>query len=545
MPKLLLVSGGEPREFDLAEFNSLGRHPDNNIQILDRIISKEHCQIIKTPDNRFLLKDLGSLNGTFIRQDRISEHVLRNGDEINLGSTRLVFQDEERESQALDRVTIAAGMAESHIRQRIDADADVDFHPEKDITDEQQLRRDYERLRITHELGQVIGNELDLDRLLQKILDTAFEILSADRGVILLMNEENRPVPRVAKTRSGGQTDQIVLSNSIVSEVLQRKQAVLTSDAMIDSRFSGAQSIIMQGIRSTMCVPLLHGSELLGIMHLDSHLATGAFSEKNLQVFTGIANQAAMAIQNARLARKIQLEAKTRAQFERFFSPGMVDMMVDGNLSLDGVGEMREVTILFADIRGFTSMTENADAHDIVALLNAYFEVMVEVLFRFEGTLDKYVGDEIMALFGVPLQQDNAAELALECAVELQQALVEFNAPRIAQNLSPIEVGIGVNTGMCVWGAIGSSKTVQYTVIGDAVNSASRLCSLAKGGEIICSQDTYERVSSRIEAIPLPPARVKGKQEEIGIYRVVGVTEAWARDYTSPGAESPTVEPEV
>ncbi|MFH1131661.1 MAG: GAF domain-containing protein, partial [Pseudomonadota bacterium] len=423
MPKLILVTGNEPREFELGSFNTIGRHPDNTIQILDRIISKEHAQIVRTTNNRYLLRDLGSLNGTFIREERVKESLLCDGDEINLGSTCLVFRAETPKEQAIDRVTIAAGASESHIRQRIAAETDINFSPEKDIRDDRQLRRDYERLRVAHELARTIGNELDLDRLLQKIVDAAFDLLKADRGAILLMNEEGRPVPRVAKTRSAGATDEIVISNSIINEVIQKKQAVLSSDATIDSRFSGAQSIIMQGIRSTMCVPLIHGDELLGIMHLDSQISTGAFSEKNLQVFTGIAAQAAMAIQNARLAHTIQEEAHARAQFERFFSPGMVDLMVDGRLKLDGVGEMREVTILFADIRGFTSMTENADARDIVNLLNDYFEVMVDVLFRYEGTLDKYVGDEIMALFGVPLAQENAAELAVECAIEMQHAL--------------------------------------------------------------------------------------------------------------------------
>jgi len=313
--------------------------------------------------------------------------------------------------------------------------------------------------------------------------------------------------------------------------VVREKQAVLSSDATVDSRFSGAHSIIMQGIRSTMCVPLLHGQELLGIMHLDSQIATNAFGEKDLHLFTGIATQAAIAIQNARLAHNIEREARTRAQFQRFFSPGMVQQMVDGKLKLDGVGESREVTILFADIRGFTAMTENANAHDIVNLLNDYFEVMVEVLFRYEGTLDKYVGDEIMALFGVPVANEHAAVAGVECALAMHEALAEFNRTRNSENQPPIEVGIGINTGMCVYGAIGSTKTLQYTVIGDAVNTASRLCSLAKGSEIIISEESYRRASHRIDAQALPKVRVKGKHGELSIYRLTGL-----RDDSRTGA---------
>ncbi len=258
-------------------------------------------------------------------------------------------------------------------------------------------------------------------------------------------------------------------------------------------------------------------------MNLDSQVATNAFSEKDLRIFTGIATQAATAIQNARFAHKIEYEARTRAQFQRFFSPSMVQQMVEGKLKLDGVGETRDVTILFADIRGFTSMTENADAHEIVELLNDYFEVMVEVLFEFEGTLDKYVGDEIMALFGVPVSSEDAVIRAVKCAVEMQNALIEFNQTRTAENQDPVYVGIGVNTGPVIYGAIGSTKTLQYTVIGDAVNIASRLCSVAKAGEVIISLETMQQVKDHINVIELPKVKVKGKVDELSIYRAISI----------------------
>jgi adenylate cyclase len=534
MAKLILVSSEEEQEFELGPMNTLGRHPDNTIQILDRIISKEHAQIIGTPDGRFMLRDLGSLNGTYIGNKRVSNHVLRDGDEITLGSTRLVYRDQSVDG-GIQRVTIAPGMMESHIRQRIAAEPDIEFRPEKELFDEQALRRDYERLRIANELARAVSNEFDLDKLLQKILDKAFELLPADRGVIMLMDENGQPVPRVAKQRrEQGKEEEIILSNSIINEVIRERQAVLSSDATIDSRFSGAHSIIMQGIRSTMCVPLIHGAELLGIMNLDSQIATNAFSEKDLRIFTGIANQAAVAIQNARLAHKIEFEARTRAQFQRFFSPAMVQQVVEGKLKLDGVGESRDVTVLFADIRGFTAMTEKANAHEIVALLNEYFEVMVEVLFRFDGTLDKYVGDEIMALFGVPISHPDAALQGVECAIEMQNALTEFNRTRHAENQQPLHVGIGINTGEVVYGALGSSKTLQYTVIGDVVNTASRLCSLAKPDEIIISENTMKRVKDRVKAMELPKVRVKGKQGELTIFRVLGGPEFSPKDHTNP-----------
>lgn len=526
MAKLVLTSPADPNEFELVEINTLGRHPNNTIQILDRIISKEHAEVRRARDGRFILRDLGSLNGTFVHGQRVEQHTLRDGDEITVGSTQLVFRelpDPGDDQIPLQKVTIAPAMALSHIQQRIAARPDATFAPERQVTDQQQLRHDYERLRIAYELSRAVGNELDLDRLLHKILDNAFQMLRADRGVILLLNAEGQLLPRVARQRHGAPAEEIVISNSIIKEVVERRQAVLSSDASVDSRFSGAHSVIMQGIRSTMSVPLLHANELLGIMHLDSQIATNAFSEKDLQVFSSIAAQAAVSIQNARLVGKIEWEARTRAQFQRFFSPGMVQQLVEGRLKLDGVGEMRQVTTLFADIRGFTSMTEDADARDIVSVLNDYFEVMVEVLFRCNGTLDKYVGDEIMAVFGVPLAQPNAALDAVHCALEMMHALDEFNETRRAEKQPPIQIGIGINSGACVYGAIGSSKTLQYTVIGDAVNTASRLCSLAQAGEIVISDATARAAGPVLQLDAPQRVRVKNKAEELSVYRVRGL----------------------
>ena len=537
MAKLILTSGEHQQEFELAAINTLGRHPDNSIQILDRIISKEHAQILRGSDGRFLLRDLGSLNGTYVSGARVSEHPLQHGDELVLGSTHLTFVEHTDVEESLNRVTIAPSALESIVRHKVDAQAaSHDFLPEKQIFEVEQLRRDYEKLRIGHELGRAIVGILDLDELLPRILDKSFELLPADRGVILLYDQDGQLVPRYVKHKADkGADDQIVLSKSILSEVEQHKKAVLSSDATMDSRFSGAHSIIMQGIRSTMCVPLLHGDELLGIMHMDSQIATNAFTEKDLQIFTGIAAQAAVAIQNARLAKKIETETKTRAQFQRLLSPNLVEQLVAGKLHLEKGGELREVTILISDIRGFTSMSERKEPAEIVQMLNEYFEVMVDVLFRAQGTLDKYVGDEIMALFGAPVDMPDAPVHAVRCALEMQKALREFNRTRLAENQDPIKIGIGINTGRVVTGAIGSSRTLQYTAIGDAVNTASRLCSVAKAGEIILSENTMRRVASSVDALSLPAVKVKGKEQELKIYNVVGMRgEEWKQERTRP-----------
>jgi adenylate cyclase len=522
MAKLIVISGDERQEFELAAFNTIGRHPDNTIQILDRIISKEHAQIQRAADGRYLLRDLRSLNGTFMRGERIADHYLTDGDEFTMGSTRIVFVDKPKTDDVLQRVTIAPGLTESHIRGRIQANTG-DFMPERQIADDKNLRRDYERLRIGHELARAVGSELDLDKLLPKILDKAFELVGCDRGVILLLDDKGELAPRYVKTRSGKSDPNIVLSKTVMAEVTTNRAAVLSSDATMDARFSGAHSIIMQGIRSTMTLPLLHAGDLLGIMHLDSLFTSNAFTEKDLQICTGMAAQAAISIQNARLATRIEKEAQTRAQISRLIPPSVVEQVLKGELQIEKGGRLQEVTMLFSDIRGFTTMSDGRPPQEIVNTLNEYFEVMVDILFKYSGTLDKFVGDEIIGLFGAPISIDDAPFKAVACALAMLQGLEEFNRTRAAENQAAIRIGIGINTGNVITGSIGSTRALQYTAIGDAMNVASRLVNVAGSGEIIVSEDTYRHVVGRVDATALQPVKVKGKADELKVYRINGL----------------------
>jgi adenylate cyclase len=278
-----------------------------------------------------------------------------------------------------------------------------------------------------------------------------------------------------------------------------------------------------------MTVPLLHSDELLGLMHLDSQYATNAFTEKDLQICTGMAAQAAIAIQNARLVTRIEKEAQTRAQFSRLIPPAVVEQVVKGELKLDRGGRLSEITMLYSDIRGFTKMAEGRPPADVVNTLNEYFEVMVDVLFQHSGTLDKFVGDEIIGLFGAPLPIEDAPLKAATCALAMMKGLEEFNHTRAAENLDPIHIGIGINTGRVITGAIGSTRAMQYTAIGDAMNMASRLVGHAKPGEIILSAETYNKIAYQVEAEPLGLIELKGIAKPQKLYRLIDLkgTHEW------------------
>ncbi len=524
----LILLGEKAIEYPLTAFNTLGRHPDNSIQVLDRIVSKEHARVTLAPNGSWVIRDAGSLNGTMVNGERIGEAVLNTGDRIQLGNTVFEFVETNPRAQQAQaaatrsRVTMMPGQVQSEVRNRIDASKR--FLPVAEISDIDTLKADYEKLRVAHELSQKLAIDTDLDHLLQQIVDETFQIIRADRAVILLHDQELDAL-QPAYVRQKRADEEIKLSNTILDEVKRNKAAVLSSDAMVDERFKAAKSIIMQGIRSTMCVPLLVGDQLVGAFHVDSMLASGAFTDKDLLLFSGIATQAAIAIQNFRLAKKIEHEAATRAEFQRLLSPNLVEEIISGALTLDQAGANREVTMLFADIRGFTSMSERHTPEEMVETLNNYFEFMVDVLFKHGGTLDKYVGDEIIGLFGAPVELIDAPLRAVRCALDMLKALEEFNRMRAADGKEELRIGIGINTGPVIAGAIGSSRTLQYTVIGDAVNVAARLCSVAKADEIIISPSTMAQCFNSVIAEQREPVQVKGKSEPIQIWNIKGLQE--------------------
>ena len=524
MGRLIVVTpDGQRFEHTLRAINTIGRHPDQTIQILDRVVSKEHA-LITGSDKGYFLQDMGSRNGTYVNGIQITGRTpLNDGDTVTMGSSRLIFEDRVRPATpALDRVTIHPGtLTESAIRSMMPARADAqrDFLPEDRVQDEAHLRRDYEKLRIAFELNQAVGDALEIDQLLDRILDKAFEFTHADRGVILLMNPEGQPEPRATKTRDG--TDAHVdISQTILSEVIDNHHAVLSSDATMDSRFGGSHSIILQGIRSTVCVPLLFRGELVGMMHLDSRIATGIFTEKDLQILTVFAQQAAQKIGVARLAKRAEDEAVARNNLSRLLSPNLVDQVVRGAIAMEKGGELREATVLFSDIRGFTAMSERLVAQDMVSMLNEYFEIMVDIVFQHEGTLDKFVGDEIMAVWGAPVGQKDHAERALRAALDMMQALARFNRFRVANGADAINVGVGINSGDLVAGYMGSTRTLSYTVMGDTVNTAARLCSHAAAGEVLVSEPIIKLLGPRLVVEQRPAATMKGKARPVPIYLV-------------------------
>jgi adenylate cyclase len=591
MAKLILATADGQQAIELRPTNSLGRHPNNTIQLLDKIVSKEHC-ILEQRDGQFVLRDLGSLNGTYVNGERVrGEIALKHGDEIALGSTRARYDDGTGVALPLPPVGPGAvqhfasqaswpgpstspaaprsvpmapvapplvpqamsrpppvppappysGVQASPPANRPAAGTRVDvldaaraigtqigaqlkgFLPFEVVgTDGPQLRLDYERLRMSWELTREIGLERDFDRLLEKVLLAIFKFTKADRGVILLRESDGTLRPRAARRRDGTEAP-IQVSSTILNHVIQERAAVLTHDASMDFAASKGKSMILNRISSAMVVPLIHESEkeVLGVLWLDSE-ALAQFQPKDLEVITSVAGQAAMFIENTILTKKVEQEIVLRDRFMRLVAPNVAEQMVSGKLEVKKGGQLvPELTVFNSDIRGFTAMSEGTPAETIVEMLNEYFELMVETLFKYEGTLDKFMGDGIMAFWGAPVVHRDDAVRCVQCALDQMQVLGRFNRQRVGEGKPPLAVGVGIHTGPCVVGYVGSSKALSYTAIGDTANTSARLCSSAAAGQIVISESTLANLGGRFEIEEIEPRSLKGKERPMRRFNVV------------------------
>lgn len=219
---------------------------------------------------------------------------------------------------------------------------------------------------------------------------------------------------------------------------------------------------------------------------------------------------------------KLERDAATRERFQRLLSPDLAERVVSGELKVEKGGKNRIATVLFVDIRGFATISENNQASEVLGLLNEYYEMLVEVVFRHEGTVDKFIGDEMMVIWGAPVVHDDDPYRAVKAALEMKTALAEFNRKSLETGRPVIKFGIGINTGNLMAGYIGSSHTMSYSVIGDTVNTASRLCATALPGQILISENTYSQVDKRFDIKPLGRIHAKGKFKLVNAFAVTG-----------------------
>ncbi len=524
MPRFVIEDPrGARRTLDFDAEIVIGRHPRSDLVLADPLVSRRHARVF--PENgAWILEDLDSANGTFVNDRRIQRHALADGDRVRIGRTHLQFAAQSEEERLLSSVRLLADEEPPEFQESLEAEQASLFAPEAEVVDISALRTDYEKLRLGFALVERLSGRRELPEMLGEAAETLRKIFDADHCAILLAEGKARLVPRALAVRPGAK-DELTVSQSVMREVLRTRNAVLLADAASDDRFREASSIVMQGMRSIMCAPILADGRPIGAVHLDSRRGVGAFTKRDLDLLAGIARHLALLVQNHRLIIDVEQETKLKAQFERLLSPSVAELVLAGKVRLDRGGELRDVTILFADIRDFTKLTAGMPATGVVALLNRYFEAVVGVIFEHQGTIDKYIGDEVMALFGAPVPLPDAADRAVACAVDIQQAVRRLNREQAARGAPPIQVGIGIGSGEVVVGSIGAEKTKQYTCIGEAVNIAARLTDMAGPGEILVSEDTWRRLERKEGLRPLPPTQIRGVEGTARVYAVEAIGE--------------------
>ncbi|MBI5527774.1 MAG: FHA domain-containing protein [Deltaproteobacteria bacterium] len=497
----------------------IGRSEHCALQISDRGVSKEHCEI-RTVGPSWVIRDLGSKNGTFVNGRSVRRELwLRDNDKITVGGVTLSFRLSSP-AAASDVVSIERDDADNRDIRSVVRDAGT-FLPAAAIPDIEALRKDYERLRLAFEVYRDLSAHTEQESLLEKALDRIFQVLPAQSAAIMLNAEDGTPVPVATRARGEAERKRIVVSSTILQKAIKNGEAVLTGDALRDSRFAGAESLVARGVRSAMCVPICGRGGVLGAIHLEAP-ATAAFTEKDLAVLASMAAQAGVAVEHARLSRTMAEEMLTRERLSRYLSPVLVDRVVSRQTELSLEGSLRRATVMFADIRQFTRLTARASPHEIVELLNAVFGVAADAVFVHNGVLDKFIGDAVMAVWGAAEERPDDAALAVRAAVEVQRGISVYSEAEVRAGRRAVALGIGLATGDVVVGDMGSGRRMDFTAIGASVNLASRLCSRAAGGEILASEATAEALGNTPEfpLRDLGPVPVKGHDEPVRVFSV-------------------------
>ena len=496
MAKLYIFTRKGRSEFELVDHNVIGRHPKNRIKVLEADISKVHCLIASEKHNGFSIRDLGSRNGTFVNGKRIKgKKLLADGDELRIGNTRCLFREltEARKVKWLEEDLKAI---KTRVLCKVAPEQMNKFFPETNIIDEEMLRADYERLRISFDLQRDIGFDLHVDFILGRILDRIFDVLSFDQAVVLLLDRQGEFSIQAYKTKN--MDDELVLSRTLIEMVADEGQGmVLMSPNLSASR--EAPEFIETPVQSTLAVPILDEHELQGVVVLDRWAAYNPYREKDLNLLSNVANKTAMFVRNSQIAKNVTRESLDRDRFRKLLSPEMAEMVVAGQLRVYPEGLQYQTSMLMANIIDFRGMTRRLDPEALIEFLNLHFEHLAGVVFRHEGMIDKYLGDRILAAWGVPLVHEDDAIRAVTAAVEMQQVINAVNLDRERDELAPLEVGIGVATGMAVAGAMGPPKSRRYSIVGDVVNEVQAICASARSEQILICDKTFRAVQKHFD----------------------------------------------
>ena len=544
MPEFRVVTGyGRSFNFKITEdVITIGRSKDNHVVLFDHAASRRHAKVRKTPDG-YLLMDLDSHNGTHVNGARVTSRILRHNDLVEIGTSVLSFQFEiGDDDEPVPRAAIGEGNEKPQGEQdaflklaiRYDEKAQdlvASIRSQAPLEEEEllseveaeeketsqlsllNLAKSNKILYVLYLVTRTLLTTTHQDQLLRTILDLAFQVIDSDFGFIVLRDpKEGKVVPKVIKHKREPErsTGELRLQQAILDKVINEKLSILTS------------GLVAGKVHTSMSVPVWRKDEVIGMIQLESHHSSRAFTKPDLDLLTTICNQMAVVLEQANLMEKVRREELMRSRLERFHSPEIVDLIISGASEDEGTmlsPKEKEVTILFVDIVNFTPLSERLSPKEVSQLLNQFFREMNDIIFAYRGTLDKYIGDSIMAIFGAPIEREDDADRAINAALDMRRALFKMNKTMEPDRI--FDIRIGINSGRVVAGNLGSPKRMDYTVIGDVVNTASRLEKIAQPNQILIGEGTFKAVKDSFHIQKVGKKTVKGKTRAVTVYEVL------------------------
>ncbi len=527
MARLLIDDDlGNARVFALsADEIVVGRAADAGLVLDDNRASRRHAAITRHAGIS-VIRDLNSVNGLYVNGERVSEKVLSTGDVIQVGHTRLVFEDGSKSSEVRfsdhdsgEGAVVVRRIEDAASPDRVSASAGGGRGaPEKEV---EILRKKARILTLMYELGKTLKGVISVDQVYTEISSLLLEVCAAERVLVLEVDESDSGLKLAHQATAGPATRNRTVSRTITRKVLAQLVTLLSTNAALDPALSQGQSIVLQQIHSVICAPLLVRDQVQGLIYLDQE-KVAAFSTEELDVVNAVAAQAAIALENVYALKRLAREAEARAAYSRFLPAHVVEDLLKNPETLRPGGANQIATVLFADIRGFTRMSGRMGPEEVVGILNEYFGEMTEIIFENGGTLDKYVGDGLMALFGAPYAGPSDPINAVRAAIAMQQRMESLRQQSRTGTgyMADLGIGIGINTGVVTVGYVGSMRRFDYTAIGDTVNMASRLESNAPAGEIYIAQSTFGGLGQQFACTDVQ-LTVKGRDEPLDCYRVL------------------------
>jgi adenylate cyclase len=507
MSHKLLFRWGDRREERLLKGSSvrIGRDAGNDVVIdsADRSISRFHARL-DHDGQHWRITDTNSTNRVRVNSELIEPgpsgtRVLSDGDTLLLGGFELRFVREESESVVLEappelgsstRKLFAIPKLQD-LTGLLAAPGDVALPKEA----QEAIEKARKALTVVTSIGRRIAAVTPVDDIIDAIVDLVFEATPAERAALFLWDDDTeRLVPK--RTRARSAADQAV----VVSESLVREAYAQRAVAQIDPEAKPSLSMQSLGLRSAVAVPLMAETRAVGVIYADTPLVEGAFDPFAVALLSALASHTAIALEQTRLLRKARQEERWRARLTQYLAPSVVDRILASKESAPGFSmkvEEVEVTVLFCDMAGFTARTEEMEPHDVFVLLNRCFGHMTEVVQNHGGTVDKYIGDCLMAVFGAPFVQPDHARRAALAALGVREVIGKLNAAG-----NEVEVGfrMGMHSGRAVAGDVGHVTRRNWTVLGSTVNLASRLESaIAQPGQIVLTGDTRQRLGDEFE----------------------------------------------